>query len=61
MPKMPVYSSLIEMKDSNKAIIGTEYGIYTTDEIGKADVTWTAENQGIGLIPRFPDKATEDL
>ena len=56
MPKMPVYSSLIEMKDSNKAIIGTEYGIYTTDEIGKADVTWTAENQGIGLIPVFQIK-----
>jgi len=56
LPKMPVYSSLIEMKDPNIAIIGTEYGIYTTDNIHAADVVWTGENDGIGKIPVFQIK-----
>lgn len=53
LPKSPVYSSVIEMNDSNKAIIGTEYGVYTTSGLGDASVSWTPENQGVGVIPVF--------
>lgn len=53
LPKMPVYSSIIEMNDSNIAIIGTEHGIFTSSNIGDANVTWTAENNGMGIIPVF--------
>lgn len=51
LPKMPVYSSLIEMSSSNIAIIGTEFGVYTTSDLGNSTVTWTAENTGVGIIP----------
>lgn len=56
LPKMPVYSSMIEMKNSNIAIIGTEYGVYTTDNLQDSEVVWTVENQGIGTIPVFQIK-----
>jgi hypothetical protein len=53
---MPVYSSVIEMKNSNIAIIGTEHGIYTTTNLGEGEVTWTMENSEIGTIPVFQIK-----
>lgn len=53
LPKMPVYSSIIEMNNSNIAVIGTEYGVYTTTDLGSGDVTWTPENSGVGPIPVF--------
>jgi hypothetical protein len=56
LPKMPVYSSVIEMKNSNIAIIGTEHGIYTTTNLGEGEVTWTMENSEIGTIPVFQIK-----
>jgi hypothetical protein len=56
LPKMPVYSSVIEMKESNKAIIGTEYGIYTTSNLGDDVVIWTKENSEMGSIPVFQIK-----
>jgi photosystem II stability/assembly factor-like uncharacterized protein len=53
LPKMPVYSSIIEMRNSDIAIIGTEHGVYTTTDLGSGDVSWTAENSGVGIIPVF--------
>jgi len=56
LPKMPVYSSMIEMQNSDIAIIGTEYGVYTTNNLLDSEVVWTVENQGIGVIPVFQIK-----
>ncbi len=56
LPKFPVYSSLIEMTHSNIAIIGTECGIYTTDDLGNPEIEWTVENTGTGIIPVFQIK-----
>jgi photosystem II stability/assembly factor-like uncharacterized protein len=53
LPKMPVYSSVIEMNDSNIAIIGTEYGVYTTSNLQSGDIEWAADNSGVGIIPVF--------
>lgn len=50
LPKMPVYSSLIEMNNSNIVILGTELGIYTTQNL-EGDVVWTLESGEIGKIP----------
>lgn len=33
LPKMPVYSSILEMNDPDKIIVGTEYGVYYADDI----------------------------
>ena len=55
-PPMPVYSSVIEMNQSNVAVIGTEYGVYTTSNLGEAEVEWTIENSTMGAIPVFQIK-----
>ena len=56
LPKMPVYSSIIEQMHSNVAIIGTEYGIYTTSNLNDATPIWAKEQTGIGMIPVYQIK-----
>jgi hypothetical protein len=51
LPKIPVYSSLVEMHDKNKVIIGTDDGIFSTDNISSG--IWSADNAGLGTIPVF--------
>lgn len=54
LPEIPVYSSLIEMNPDNHLVfVGTEHGIYVTDNIGASSPTWVPENNNIGLIPVF--------
>ncbi|MFC1733830.1 T9SS type A sorting domain-containing protein [candidate division KSB1 bacterium] len=53
LPNMPVYASLIEMNNSNTVIVGTDFGIYATDNILAAAPTWTFENSGIDVVPVF--------
>jgi len=53
MPKIPVYSSVFEMNHPNFVIVGTEYGIFTTDNISAANPVWTPENNGLGQVPVF--------
>jgi hypothetical protein len=47
LPLMPVYSSVITKGNSNRIIIGTEYGIWTSDNGGSS---WTEENLGFPRI-----------
>ena len=42
----PVYASLIPMYNTNLCIIGTEFGIFTTDNITSTNPIWTKENSG---------------
>ena len=51
LPKIPVYSCVVEMNDKNRVIIGSEEGIYSTDNIESG--SWTADNDGIGKVPVF--------
>ncbi|MCB9016293.1 MAG: T9SS type A sorting domain-containing protein [Lentimicrobiaceae bacterium] len=50
LPAMPVYSVLIEMNNSNRVIIGTDNGVFTTESLG-GSVNWTPENEGVGALP----------
>ncbi len=50
---MPVYSSLLEMTNPEKAMIGTENGIYITDDIYSANPVWTADQGEMGNVPVF--------
>ncbi|MDD5508208.1 MAG: T9SS type A sorting domain-containing protein [Bacteroidales bacterium] len=52
LPKMPVYSSLIELNNSNRIILGTELGIWSTDNAG-TNTVWINENEGMGNVPVF--------
>ena len=51
LPHMPVYSSVIEMLDSKLAIIGTDLGIYKTEDITADDVVWQEADMGMGKVP----------
>ncbi len=53
LPKMPVYSSVIEMKDNKIAIIGTENGIFSTSNITAANPNWEADYSTMGSVPVF--------
>jgi hypothetical protein len=46
LPKMPVYSSVIDMTTGD-VIIGTERGIYRTKNLS----TWTFDSEALGMIP----------
>ena len=48
LPKMPVYSSVIEMVTGD-VIIGTERGIYRSKNIANAE--WIADSQVMGEVP----------
>ena len=50
LPKMPVYSAIIEMSSSNRVILGTEMGVYTTDALS-ANPVWSSENFGLDPLP----------
>jgi hypothetical protein len=50
LPKIPVYTSLIEMNSSEEVMIGTDYGIFTTENLGSS-AEWTQENTGMGEVP----------
>ena len=50
LPKMPIYSSLIEMKNSNIAILGTEMGVFTTTNLNASQVVWIPQNGAMGDV-----------
>ena len=50
LPKMPVYSSVIDMTTGD-VIIGTERGIYRTKNIGASNVGWIADSHMMGEVP----------
>lgn len=52
LPLMPVYASLLEMQsDNDVAFIGTEEGIWSTDDITAANPSWYDASGTIGKIP----------
>lgn len=53
LPKMPIYSSVIEMKDNKIVIIGTENGIFSTSNITVANPSWEADYSTMGPVPVF--------
>ena len=48
LPKMPVYSSVIEMA-TGEVILGTEHGIYTSTSISNPN--WVADSKCLGDVP----------
>jgi hypothetical protein len=49
LPKMPVYACEIDYNDHNKVILGTEWGVWTSDNAFAASantVAWTDESNG---------------
>ncbi|MFK5854717.1 MAG: T9SS type A sorting domain-containing protein [Bacteroidota bacterium] len=53
LPQMPVYSSIIEMSDGNMGIIGTEHGIFVTEDIHTESPIWLSQDSLMGSVPVF--------
>jgi hypothetical protein len=55
LPVMPVYCAIIDEDDPNHVLIGTEFGIYETDNISVpgSQVKWVPANKNIGSVPVF--------
>ncbi|MCB2209196.1 MAG: T9SS type A sorting domain-containing protein [Bacteroidetes bacterium] len=53
LPQAPVYSSVIEMTDNNIAVIGTEYGIFVTEDIHNSSPNWYLQADEMGTVPVF--------
>ena len=54
LPDMPVFGCVIERDPTTDVIIiGTEYGIFSTDNIAGNSTNWTANNDELGPIPVF--------
>ncbi|MDL2242699.1 T9SS type A sorting domain-containing protein, partial [Bacteroidales bacterium OttesenSCG-928-K03] len=54
--KVPIYTSIFVegvAGNNNKVMVGTDFGIWTTDDITAANVQWTQEVNGIGQLPVF--------
>ena len=50
LPRMPVYSCLVDYYNSNNIIVGTELGIYSSSNGG---LTWASEMAGMPATPVF--------
>jgi len=51
LPGFPVLSGIIEMHDNNRAIIGTDYGVFATSSFGSASPQWEQETTNMGDLP----------
>jgi hypothetical protein len=50
LPAMPVYSGLLELSNQNIALIGTDYGVFSTSDIASGSPTWTAQTANTGNV-----------
>lgn len=53
LPTIPVYSSVIEMSNTDMAIIGTEHGIFVTEDISANSPVWAKQDSLMGSVPVF--------
>lgn len=57
LPQMPVYASVIEMNNSNMAIIGTEFGTFVSQNVWASSPEWSQtideNHEAIGETPVF--------
>jgi photosystem II stability/assembly factor-like uncharacterized protein len=47
---MPVYDAIIHAEDPDIVVVGTEFGIFSTDDGGS---NWSMENNGLAKVPVF--------
>ena len=53
LPQMPIYSSVIEMTNTDMGIIGTEHGIFVTEDIHASSPVWMRQDSLMGSVPVF--------
>lgn len=53
LPKMPVYSGILNYNNSTMAIVGTEYGVFSCENVFAEVPGWSSENDGLESVPTF--------
>lgn len=53
LPNMPVYTASFDKYNAGTIVLGTELGVYATDNVDAANVAWTDENNGMPMVPVF--------
>ena len=56
LPSVPAYAVMIDKNNSERVLIGTDLGVFGTDEAfsaAPANITWTEENTGLGRVPVY--------
>lgn len=53
LPQIPVYASKVVWNDAKKVVVGTEYGIFATEDITTSSPTWVEENGGLEHVPVY--------
>jgi hypothetical protein len=51
LPAMPVYTGILEMSNPDIAILGTDFGVFSTSSISAGSTIWTEQNTGTGNVP----------
>ncbi len=51
LPAMPVYSGIFEMSNPNTVIVGTDFGVFSAEDITATSPVWSAQNTGTGNVP----------
>jgi hypothetical protein len=53
LPAMPVYASLFEMSSPQIVMLGTDLGVFMTENINSTTPTWVPDHGVLGQIPVF--------
>jgi hypothetical protein len=54
LPSFPVYTGIFNaMGPNGQVIIGTEFGVWSTDDITATSVEWSKDNDGFAEVPVF--------
>lgn len=53
LPIMPVYTCAIDPDDEKHVVVGTEFGIWETEDISAPTPVWREANKNIGRVPVF--------
>ncbi|MGK0407641.1 MAG: hypothetical protein ACJAZH_001463 [Roseivirga sp.] len=55
LPALPVYDAVFNYNDANngQVILGTDLGIFTTNDITASSVSWAVDNNGFANVPVF--------
>jgi len=50
---MPIYACQFNLNDPNMVLLGTEFGIWATEDITATSVTWSDENNDASYVPTY--------